>query len=165
MIVSQIVAMSENRVIGVAGGMPWHIPEDFKFFKQTTMGHAMIMGRKTWTSIGRALPGRLTIVVSRDQNLDVPAGVIRKSSIESAIDYCDGVQTKWGDECFIVGGGEIYQQTLPITNRIYLTTVHKYVEGDTTYPEFSQFPFQQVKSEQHLDAPIPFTFSTWVRTS
>lgn len=164
MIVSQIVAMSENRVIGIAGGMPWHIPEDFKFFKQKTMGHAMIMGRKTWASIGRALPGRLSIVVSRDQSLTLPQGVILKSSVEAAISYCESVQKTWGEECFIVGGGEIYRQTLDVTSRIYLTTVHKHVEGDTTYPEISKSTFKQLQTEEHLDAPIPFTFSTWVRT-
>jgi dihydrofolate reductase len=164
MIISHIVAMSENRVIGVAGGIPWHIPQDFKFFKQTTMGHAMIMGRKTWASIGRALPGRLTIVVSRDHNLKLPEGVILKASVEAAINYCESVQNKWGHECFIVGGGDIYRQTLPLTNRIYLTTVHKHIEGDTTYPEFSKSTFKELNSDSHLDAPIPFTFSTWVRT-
>ena len=163
MIISHIVAMSENRVIGRDGGMPWHIPEDFRHFKKTTMGHAMIMGRKTWDSIGRCLPGRLTIVVTRNRAFSVPPEVVIKPSINDAIEYCKAHTNQWGDECFIVGGGEIYRQSQNITDRIYLTTIHTTVSGDTSYPEFSSADFQQVKSEAHLDAPLPFTFSTWER--
>lgn len=155
--------MSENRVIGRDGGMPWHIPEDFKFFKKTTMGHAMIMGRKTWDSIGRPLPGRLSIVISRSASLDLPDGVLQCASVDEAIQQCDALRSQWGDECFIVGGGEIYRQTLPMTNRIYLTVVHKMIDGDTFYPEFSPNEFKQTKSEAHLSAPLPFTFTTWER--
>ena len=133
--ISHIVAISENRIIGRDGGMPWHIPEDFKFFKATTMGHAMIMGRKTWDSIGRALPGRLTIVVTRASDFKAPENVIIKKSIPDAIAYCESVRSSWGDECFVVGGGDIYRQTLPLASKIYLTIVHKNVDGDTSYPE------------------------------
>jgi len=163
MIISHIVAMSENRVIGRDGGMPWHIPEDFKFFKKTTMGHAMIMGRKTWDSIGRPLPGRLSIVVSRTASLDLPEGVIQCASVDEALQKCDALREHWGEECFIVGGGEIYRQTLPLTNRIYLTVVHKTIDGDTFYPEFPTSAFKQTKSEAHPSAPLPFTFTTWER--
>ena len=163
MIVSQIVAMAENRVIGRDGGMPWHLPEDFKFFKATTMGHCIIMGRKTWDSIGRALPGRQSIVVSRSPEFKPPIGVICKSSVEDAIAYCQNHQERWGDECFIIGGGEIYRQSLPKVNRIYLTKVHMTVEGDTSYPEISPSEFRQVKLEAHLEAAVPFTFTTLER--
>ncbi len=163
MIISHIVAMSENRVIGRDGGMPWHIPEDFKFFKNTTMGHAMIMGRKTWDSIGRPLPGRLSIVVSRTDNLRLPDGVIQCHSVDDAIRTCKDLQTEWGDECFIVGGGEIYRQTLPLIDRVYLTVIHKTIDGDTLYPELSTEAFGEIKSEAHLKAPLPFTFTVWER--
>lgn len=163
MIVSHIVAMSENRVIGKDGGMPWHIPEDFKFFKNTTMGHALIMGRKTWDSIGRPLPGRLSLVVSRSNSLKLPQDVVQCPSVQDALRYCETSKDQWGDECFIVGGGEIYRQTLPLTNRIYLTIIHQTVSGDTTYPDFSAQEFEQVKNEAHLSAPIPFSFTTWER--
>ena len=163
MIISHIVAMSENRIIGRQGGMPWHIPEDFKFFKQTTMGHAMIMGRKTWESIGRPLPGRLSIVISHSDSLLLPEGVLRFRSVADAIEYCKTMRSKWGDECFIVGGGEIYRQTLHLTNRIYLTIIHKVIDGDTFYPELPLKEFKQIKSEAHLSAPLPFTFTTWER--
>jgi len=122
--VSHIVAMSSNRAIGRNGGMPWHIPKDFRFFKETTMGHAMIMGRKTWESIGKALPGRKTIVVTRSQDLKVPSEVLVMTSVEAALSWCRDNQTTWGDECFIVGGGDIYRQTISKADRIYLTEVH-----------------------------------------
>lgn len=165
MIVSQIVAMAENRIIGRQGGMPWHIPEDFKFFKSTTMGHAMIMGRKTWDSIGRTLPGRLTIVVTRQPASTLPETVVIKPSIEEAIHYCKTHKNQWGDECFIVGGGEIYRQSMHLTDRIYLTLIHKSVDGDTSYPDLPAGQFHQTSSEPHLDAPTPFTFTRWDRTS
>jgi dihydrofolate reductase len=161
--ISHIVAMSENRIIGRSGGMPWHIPEDFKFFKATTMGHAMIMGRKTWESIGRPLPGRLTIVVTKSHDFSTPSGVVVKDSIDSAIQYCMDHQKTWGDECFIVGGGEIYKQSLSLVDRIYLTIVHQSVDGDTEYPALPKREFQQTHCEPHPKASIPFTFTTWDR--
>lgn len=161
--ISHIVAMSENHVIGRSGGMPWHIPEDFKFFKATTMGHAMIMGRKTWDSIGKVLPGRLTIIVTRSRDFKAPAGIVVKDSVASAIEYCREHQSEWGHECFIVGGGEIYKQSLPIADRVYLTMVHRHVEGDTLYPPLPAGEFAQTYLEPHLEATVPFSFSTWDR--
>lgn len=163
MIISHIVAMSENHVIGRAGGLPWHIPEDFKFFKKTTMGHAMIMGRKTWDSIGKALPGRLTIVITRDQTLQFPDGVIKFSSLPEALRYCEEHRNDWGDECFIVGGGDIYLQSLDLTDRLYITIVHRSIEGDTFYPRNIEPDFVKTKSEAHLSAPLPYTFTIWER--
>jgi dihydrofolate reductase len=161
--ISHIVAMSENHIIGCNGRMPWHIPEDFKFFKATTMGHAMIMGRKTWESIGRILPGRLTIIVTRSPDFQAPEGAVIKDSLESALQYCRDHQNTWGDECFIVGGGEIYKQSLAIVDRVYLTVVHKVIEGDTAYPVLPTSAFKQIDQAPHLDAPVPFTFTTWDR--
>ena len=163
MIVSHIAAMSENRVIGRAGGMPWHIPEDFKFFKETTMGHAMIMGRKTWDSIGRALPGRLTIVVTRDKKFSAPDGVLVKLTIDDAVKYCESHQEHWGNECFIVGGGEIYKQTINLANRLYLTVIHQSVDGDTFYPEIPEREFRQIKNEPRENDSFKFSFTTWER--
>jgi dihydrofolate reductase len=162
--VSHIVAMSSNRAIGRNGGMPWHIPKDFRFFKETTMGHAMIMGRKTWESIGKALPGRKTIVVTRSQDLKVPSEVLVMTSVEAALSWCRDNQTTWGDECFIVGGGDIYRQTISKADRIYLTEVHKVIDdGDTFYPPIPDDAFRKVRSDAHPDEPIPFTFTTWDR--
>lgn len=163
MFIHHIVAMAENHVIGRAGGMPWHIPEDFKFFKSTTMNHAMIMGRKTWDSIGRALPGRATVVVTRSKDFKAPQGVIVKPTVDEAIAWCKDHAQTWGAEVFVVGGGEIYRQTLPFVDKVYLTKVHSEVEGDTTYPEFSTEEFSLISSTPHLDAEVPFTFLTYQR--
>lgn len=158
--INHIVAMAENRVIGRDGGMPWHIPEDFKFFKETTMGHAMIMGRKTWESIGRALPGRLTIVITRNHDYKVPPTVVVKSTLEDAVAYCREHQSQWGAECFIVGGGELYKQSMLRVDRIYLTMIHKSIDGDTFYPEIPA-SFAKIKEEHHMDSPTPYSFTTW----
>lgn len=162
-IISHIVAMAENRIIGRAGGMPWHIPEDFKFFKSTTMGHAMIMGRKTWESIGRPLPGRLSVVVTRNPDFKVPPDVVVKPNLDDAIKFCEENQDKWGSECFIVGGGELYKQSLSKVDRIYLTEIHQNIEGDTKYPEIPMGIFKKTKDEKHLSGNIPFSFTTWER--
>lgn len=165
LIVAHIAAMAENRVIGRAGGMPWHIPDDFKYFKATTMGHAMIMGRKTWDSIGKLLPGRITILVTKNKAFKAPEGAFVTGSIAAAVALCEKNRETWGNECFIVGGGEIYKESLSIADRLYLTLVHQTVDGDTHYPQFSSKDFRQTKNEPHLDAVVPFTFTTWDRVS
>lgn len=161
--VYHIVAMAQNRVIGREGGMPWHIPEDFKFFKETTMGHVMIMGRKTWSSIGRALPGRQTIVVSRSKDTPLAEGVVRAASLEEAFEWCKEHESTWGSEVFVVGGGELYRQSLPVTDRIYLTEVHKAVDGDTTYPAFSTEDFQLVERKESANDSVSFDFCQYDR--
>lgn len=154
--VSHIVAMAQNHVIGKSGGMPWHIPEDFKFFKQTTMGHAMIMGRKTYESIGRPLPGRLTIIVSRTGFDPKHPDVVVVTTIDQALAHAATVVAQWGDEVFIVGGGEIYRQTLARADRIYLTEVAQAVEGDTTYPIIDEAQFT-TSDLGAFDMPLPYT--------
>lgn len=144
-VLSQIVAMGKNRVIGCGLEIPWRISEDFKHFKKVTTGHAMIMGRKTWDSIGRALPDRLTVVVTRDQNFALPDGVLRASSVDDALALCRERSSEWGDDVFIVGGGEIYRQTLDRCHRIYLTIVDSEPVGDVLYPELN---------EQHYDREV-----------
>ena len=160
---THIVARSENNTIGASGQLPWHLPEDLKFFKRTTQGHPIVMGRKTWESIGRLLPGRLNIVITRQENYR-PEGVLAFSSIGEAIEYCESVVDEWGEEVFIIGGGEIYRQSMDLVDCIYMTTVHRKVEGDTFYPDvdFSSF---SVKSEQSFSDPMAYTFQTLVRIS
>ncbi|MEW6302165.1 MAG: dihydrofolate reductase [Verrucomicrobiota bacterium] len=123
-----IAAMSENRVIGRGNQIPWHLPEDFKWFKQTTTGHIIVMGRKTFESIGRPLPNRTTIVLSRSgapiPGVTVVSG-LRK--IDPAKETCD---------VFICGGAQIYEQTLPLCSDLYLTLVKRTVEGDAFFPPF-----------------------------
>jgi dihydrofolate reductase len=125
-----IAALSENRVIGNGNRIPWHLPEDFKFFKATTMGHVLVMGRKTFESIGRPLPGRESIVVSRSGFAH--PGVRTITSL-------DAIPALVGDcQVFICGGAEIYRQTLPICSDLYLTHVKLVVEGDAFFPPFEE---------------------------
>lgn len=158
---SHIVACSKNRVIGREGKLPWHLPEDLKLFKKTTTGHVVIMGRKTFESIGRALPQRLCIVVSQ-QNLELPPEVRHARSLEEAIDLAHALEGPWGHEAFIIGGGQIYTQSLPIIDHIYMSQVPLEVEGDTWYPEFNQDQFV-VKSQENFDGATPFTLTIFER--
>lgn len=144
MIVSIIVAVSDNGVIGLGGGLPWHLPVDLKRFKSLTSGHHMIMGRRTWESIGRRpLPGRPTIVVSRDPGF-VAEGAQVARSLGRALELAGGV-----DEVFIAGGEAIYREALPIADRIYLTRVHACFEGDTRFPAFAADAWRVVVEERH----------------
>lgn len=127
MTISIIVAMSENRVIGRNGKVPWYLPEDLERFKEITMGHALIMGRKTYESIGKLLPGRRTIVLSRQVDYR-PVGCETASSLQQAIDNVDN------DDIFICGGSAVYAAALPLTTNIYLTFLHAVVDGDTFFP-------------------------------
>ena len=128
-----IAAMSLNRVIGAGNAIPWHLPEDFKWFKQVTTGQVIVMGRKTFESIGRALPNRLTIVLSR-QPQSIP-GVTVLPGLESIDPNAPGLA---GRQVFICGGGEIYRQALPLCSDLFLTVVQRNVEGDTFFPAFEE---------------------------
>jgi dihydrofolate reductase len=133
--IKAIVAMAENRVIGNAGTIPWHLPEDFKFFKATTMGHAILMGRKTYASIGKPLPGRENIVLSRTMPEEsVPLGITLIRSLDELKEPTDD------RDLFVIGGEEIYRLLLPKIQELYVTKVPRVIEGDTRFPEFeSQF--------------------------
>jgi len=126
--IKAIVAMAENRVIGNAGTIPWHLPEDFKFFKATTMGHAILMGRKTYESIGKPLPGRENIVLSRTMPETQGITVIR--SLDGLKEPSDG------RDLFVIGGEEIYRLLLPKVQELYVTKVPQVIEGDTRFPKF-----------------------------
>lgn len=160
MIISQIAAMSKNRVIGIDNDLPWHIPEDLKFFKEKTKGHAMIMGRKTFESLPGLLPHRLTVVVTRNKDWLAPAGVEVFPNIKEAVEFCKGQTEKWGEEIFICGGGEIYKQTLDITDKIYLTEIHREVKGDAYFPEIPSEMFKLVEKSDR-EEPEPFSFLTY----
>ena len=163
MIVSAIAAMASNRVIGKEGGLPWHLPEDFKFFKDTTMGHIMLMGRKTFDSLGKPLPGRLHVVITRQKNYQ-PAGAHVFSTIEEALKFCRTQTAQWGEEVFVIGGGEIYQSTLPVTDRIYLTEIYEEFPGDTRFPEFDKTVFHEVERKPGK-GPVKYDFVIYERKS
>jgi dihydrofolate reductase len=150
--ISAIVAMSENRVIGKSNRLPWNIPEDLKHFRKVTSGHPIVMGRKTFESIGRVLPGRENIVISRTMTSDIP-GLRVVRSLEEAITSCQGK----AEEIFIIGGGEIYRMALPKVDRIYLTLVHQEIEGDAFFPEIPSDQFKQVSSESRTE-PLKYSF-------
>ncbi|MBT0652723.1 dihydrofolate reductase [Geomobilimonas luticola] len=150
MIVSLIAAMAENRVIGSKGGIPWHLPADLAHFRELTTGHPVIMGRTTFASIGRPLPGRRNLVLSRTAGFRAE-GVEVFASLEDALAACTGA-----DEVFIGGGGEVYREALPRADRIYLTVVHRYYEGDTFFPEIPG-DFREVLREER-DGPPPFSW-------
>lgn len=137
-----IVAMARNRTIGINNTLPWRIPEDLKRFKSLTMGHHLIMGRKTFDSIGKPLPGRITVVVTRNEALKIE-GCIMAHSLEEAIKACAG-----DDEIFIVGGAELYALVMPWVETIYLTEINLDVAGDTYFPEFDKTQWQELAREQ-----------------
>lgn len=169
MIVSLIAAMSENRVIGSQNQLPWHVPEDLKYFKAKTKGHICIMGRKTFESVGsRPLPGRLNIVISRsgviEKNGAAVAGVEVFKTLPDALSHAATMFPIWGEEIFICGGGEIYRAAMAVADRLYITKIHKHVEGEITFPEWSSADFKEVWAEAHQGDPT-FTFLLYERVN
>jgi dihydrofolate reductase len=167
MILSSIAAMAKNRVIGTDNKLPWHLPEDFKFFKDKTKGHVLIMGRKTFESLGKPLPNRFHIVITRQESYryeDPNVQVVHdlKSALELAHMLTTKFKAKFGDEVFVVGGGEIYAQAMDIVDRIYLTVIEKDFEGDAKFPEFSEDDFNLTRNDQRTE-PLPFSFRTYER--
>jgi len=141
MSVSLIVAMAQNRTIGVNNTLPWRCPEDLKHFKTLTMGHHMIMGRKTFDSIGKPLPGRTTVIVTRNTELKVE-GCVVAHSLQEAI-----TASKDDKEIFIVGGAEIYTQALPLADTLYITEIQQDVDGDALFPAFDRNAWQETARE------------------
>lgn len=163
---SVIVAIAENGVIGRAGGLPWHLSADLKRFKQRTMGHCLIMGRRTFDSIGRALPGRVSIVISRSPS-SVPAGerILVAGSLDEAANLVSSTDLAQ-DEAFVIGGVEIYRLALPLAQRLYLTRVCATVEGDTHFPTVDWQAWKLIESEPHeADAKNdhPYRFEVYER--
>jgi dihydrofolate reductase len=149
-----VAAYAVNRVIGDHGRIPWHIPEDFAHFKATTMGGVLVMGRATYDSIGRALPGRTTIVVTRDREWSAD-GVLVAHSLEEAIDLA----ARQPGETFVVGGTQIYEQALPLATHQVITEVDLAPEGDAHYPEFDPDEWTETKREPREG----FTWVWWER--
>ncbi|NWG86517.1 MAG: dihydrofolate reductase [Hydrogenophilaceae bacterium] len=156
--INVIAAMAKNRVIGINNTLPWHLPEDLKHFKALTMGHHIVMGRKTFESIGRPLPGRTTVIVTRDPNYRVE-GCLAAHSIDAAIAAC-------GDdpEVFFVGGADLYRQVLPRADRLYLTEIQAEYEGDAYFPAFDGQAWREATREPHVSAAgLGYHFVTYTR--
>lgn len=131
-----IAAMANNRVIGADNDMPWHLPADLKHFKAVTLGKPVIMGRRTYASIGRLLPGRPNIIITRQQTHDLPEQAYVVASPEEALEIASGMVNDSSDEVMIIGGGTIYSAFLPRADVLYLTHIDLNVEGDTQFPDY-----------------------------
>lgn len=179
MMIAHIVAAAQNGVIGVDGDLPWSIPEDMKWFRDRTKGRALVMGRKTFEAVEHPLPNRLNVVVTRQTDyLDhmqssaqgeaklshTTAPVVIVSTIEEGLEHCKKVADKWKNEIFIIGGGEIYHQSVKFVDTIYLTRIHKDFKGDATYPDPDPEIFK-LSEQLARTGPINYTFETWVRKS
>jgi dihydrofolate reductase len=164
MIASILAAVAANGVIGRDNQVPWRISTDLKRLKSLTLGHRVIMGRKTFESLPQALPGRTNIVITRDTSWRPPDGVLVAESVERALELAEG-----DDEVFILGGAQIYEQTLHRADRMYITEVHADVDGDTRFPEFDDVVEWKLVDREDYEADakneFPFSFLTYERAA
>ena len=162
---SLIAALSTNNVIGRANGLPWHLPTDLKHFKALTLGHHYIAGRRTYQSVGRPLPGRTNIVITRQSDFSAE-GVQVVHTLEEALRVASAAGES---EAFVGGGGEIFTQALHRADRMYLTRVHADLEGDTFFPDFDDVSEWRLTDAEHFDADdkneYPFSFLTYDRAA
>ncbi len=159
-VISIIVAIAENNVIGANNQLIWHIPEDLKRFKALTTGHHIVMGRKTFESIGKPLPKRTNIIVSRNTKY-AAEGCVVVASLKEALTVSAS-----DSEVFIIGGGELYRQVLPMAHKLYITLVHKKFEGDTLFPEINYSQWREVSREKGKPTDsdgLEYTFVDYVR--
>lgn len=164
MIVSQIVAIAKNRAMGINNNLPWHLPEDMKFFREKTKGHVMIMGRKTFDSLGSPLPHRQHIIITRQPNFKYDHPKVKiVSSLEQAIETAQGLLPEWPEEVFIIGGSGVFKESFPVTNKIYLTMIAQDFPGDVFYPEIPETLFKMTEKADVKDSSVPFAFTTWER--
>ncbi len=162
---AMIAALAENHVIGLDNKMPWHLPADLKHFKAMTLGKPIIMGRKTWDSLGRPLPGRLNLVVSRQPGLQLE-GAETFTSLDDALQRAEAWAREQGaDEIMLIGGAQLYTQALDRAQRLYLTRIEASPEGDAFFPQFDETRWQRIDSQAHPasgEAPA-YRFETWQR--
>lgn len=164
MTISAIVAIAENYAIGKDNQLPWHLPEDLKFFKRTTLGKPVVMGRKTYDSMGKPLKGRLNVVLSRQQQVALPEGVLLHHDLQPALDELERQRT---EEVFIIGGGKIFEQALPVTDILYITTVDTVVkDADAFFPHIDHSHWKLTWEEAHQPDEkhkYAYTFQKWER--
>jgi dihydrofolate reductase len=151
-----IVAVADNGGIGLRGGLPWDVPEDVRHFKRATMGHAIIMGRRTWEEVGRPLPGRRNVVVSRDPSFR-PEGAVVARSFDEAL----ALARQTDEEPFVIGGAGIYAAALPLATRLLVTEIHREVEADTFFPAFDRSLWRE--AERRAGGTPGVEFVTYLR--
>ena len=148
-----VAAVARNGVIGANGKLPWHLPEDLQHFKKLTLGHPVIMGRRTWDSLPRVLPGRENIVVTRSANRDMPGASVA-NSVEAALALCAGEPV-----AFVIGGAGIFAETMPIADGLVLTEIDRDYEGDVFFPAWERGAWKETQREKHTSAKgVPFSF-------
>ncbi len=155
--ISLIWAMSDNGVIGRANTLPWHMPADLSHFRRITTGHLIVMGRKNYESIGKPLPQRTNIILTRDPSYRAP-GCVVVHTLDEALE-----QTQNADEIFVIGGADIYRQFLPKADRLYLTQIHAHIDGDTFFPDYNPSLWHEIGRENHRadqKNPYPYSFFT-----
>ncbi len=170
MIISSIAAMGSNRAIGKAGDLPWHLPEDFKYFKDKTAGHIIIMGRKTYESLPKPLPNRFHIVITRNENYrpQIPDGTNEKTQVHTVTTVTEAIQLArlhlgvYGQEVFCIGGAEIYTQMMPFVNKLYLTEIDRAFDGDAFFPDFNKHDFIETERRPGKES-IPYDFVVYTR--
>ncbi|WP_421317516.1 type 3 dihydrofolate reductase [Aeromonas veronii] len=160
--ISMIAAMAHDRVVGKDNQMPWHLPADLAHFKRVTLGKPVLMGRKTFESIGRPLPGRRNLVISRNPDYQAE-GIEVVGSVEAALALLAGSSV---EELMVIGGGHLYAEMLPSADCLYLTRIDLAVEGDTRFPAFDDGQWQRIECESHPadeKNPHPYSFEIWQR--
>jgi dihydrofolate reductase len=155
-----IAAVASNGVIGAGGGLPWHLPEDLKRFKCLTVGHPVIMGRRTWETLGRALPARENIVVTRRADYDAPGAAVA-GSLAAALALCAGLPV-----AFVIGGEELYRAALPVADVLLLTEIERDYEGDARFPTFDRDAWRETQRTRHVGANgMRFDFARYERAA
>jgi dihydrofolate reductase len=160
---AHIAAVARNGVIGAGNDLPWDIPEDMAFFREKTKGRLLIMGRKTFESVGHPLPHRMNIVITRQKDFtSTGKNVSIQPDLQRAIEFAREHTSTYGDEVFIIGGGQIFKESLPLVDIIYLTRIDAEFPGDVHYPDLKPNDFELVESRER-PGPPPFTFHTYIR--
>ncbi len=156
--ISLIVALAKNNIIGLNNTLPWHLPEDLKHFRALTTGHHIIMGRKTYESLGRLLPGRTTVIVTRNRDYKLDGALIAHS-LDAAVALCHH-----DDEVFVIGGAELYQAGIKLANKLYITELDLEVAGDTYFPAYDLAEWQETSREANTSAQgLLFSYITYIR--
>jgi dihydrofolate reductase len=170
MILSLIAAVAKNDVIGGGNTLLWDLPEDMKHFRDTTRGHTVIMGRKTYESIGKPLPNRRNIVITRDATYSVE-GIEVVNSLEEALRLASLEQGREFEEnqeeveVFVIGGGEIYKQAIEKANKLYITEIHQDFDGDTLFPNIDKNIWEETRREDYLDNSVPYSFVEYKKSA